>query len=210
MSKDVIICSKDNLHFYDIRYPALNFAANTFTFITGKSGCGKSTYLKLLNGLIVPPKDTLFFKDIPIENYDILDYRRKVLLIPQNVYLLSGSIIDNFSFYYENREEPLPNEETLKNYLSLCCIDKPLNESCDHLSGGERQRIFLAIFLSFAKEVVLLDEPTAALDEKTSTLLMKNLRSFCAENQITAICVSHNQTLVDNFAYNIIKLGEKL
>ncbi len=82
MSKDVIICSKDNLHFYDIRYPALNFAANTFTFITGRSGCGKSTYLKLLNGLIVPPKDTLFFKDIPIENYDILDYRRKVLLIP--------------------------------------------------------------------------------------------------------------------------------
>lgn len=209
MSKDVIIYSKDNLHFYDIRYPALSFTANTFTFITGRSGCGKSTYLKLLNRLIIPAKDTIFFKDIPIENYDILDYRRKVLLIPQNVYLLPGSIIDNFSFYYENREEPLPNEETLKYYLSLCCIAKPLSENCDHLSGGERQRIFLAIFLSFTKDVVLLDEPTAALDEKTSALLMKNLRSFCAENQITAICVSHNQALVENFADNIIKLGDR-
>lgn len=163
----MIIYSKENLQFYDIHYPALSFRAKTFNFITGKSGCGKSTYLKMLNGIIQPAKDMIFFNDMPIEAYDILAYRHKVLLVPQNVYLQSGSILDNFVFYYNNREQALPTKDKIKYFLDICCIDKPLDENCDYLSGGERQRIFLAIFISFAQEVLLLDEPTAALDEKT-------------------------------------------
>ena len=209
INSKMIIYSKENLQFYDIHYPALSFRAKTFNFITGKSGCGKSTYLKMLNGIIQPAKDMIFFNDMPIEAYDILAYRHKVLLVPQNVYLQSGSILDNFVFYYNNREQALPTKDKIKYFLDICCIDKPLDENCDYLSGGERQRIFLAIFISFAQEVLLLDEPTAALDEKTSHDLMQNLKTFCAKKNLTVICVSHNQTLVEDFADNIIKLGEK-
>ncbi|MCI5773992.1 MAG: energy-coupling factor ABC transporter ATP-binding protein [Erysipelotrichaceae bacterium] len=205
----LILNSKNNLHFYDIKYPDLQFYQGSFSFITGKSGCGKSTYLKLLNGLIIADKNTIFFHDMPLEDHEILAYRRKVLLIPQNVYLIKGNIKENFYFYYENRGQTCIDEDKMKMYLDICCIDKPLEENCDHLSGGERQRIFLAIFLSLAQEIILLDEPTAALDEKTSNDLMIKLKAFIQQHQLTAICVSHNQALVNKFADKIIRLGEE-
>ena len=125
----MIIYSKENLQFYDIHYPALSFRAKTFNFITGKSGCGKSTYLKMLNGIIQPAKDMIFFNDMPIEAYDILAYRHKVLLVPQNVYLQSGSILDNFVFYYNNREQALPTKDKIKYLSPEFCLTTYILES---------------------------------------------------------------------------------
>ena len=77
------------------------------------------------------------------------------------------------------------------------------------LSGGERQRVFLAIFLSAMPKVLLLDEPTAALDEQTSETLLHNLKQFCSQNNISVVCVCHNGELVRQFADQEIRLGEE-
>lgn len=74
------------------------------------------------------------------------------------------------------------------------------------MSGGERQRVFLAIFLSMASNVLLLDESTAALDDKTSDELLQNLRQFCNQKSITVICVSHSSHSVELFADNVINM----
>lgn len=97
-----------------IRYLEITILQSSFTFITGKSSCCKSTYLKILNRSIPSQKNTVFFRENPITDYEILPYRRQVLLIPQTVYLIKGSILDNFAFYYENRQEPMPSEERMK------------------------------------------------------------------------------------------------
>lgn len=151
----------------------------------------------------------MFFRDKSLTDYEILPYRRQVLLIPQTVYLIKGSILDNFAFYYENRQEPMPLEERMKFFLSLCSLDMELHASCDTLSGGERQRVFLAVFLSFAQDTVLLDEPTAALDDKTAEIVMKNLKKYFREQNLTAVCVCHNRYIVKKYADTVIDM-EKL
>lgn len=102
-----------------IHYPEITVKENSFTFITGKSGCGKSSYLKMLNGCIETRENTVFFQGRPLSDYDILSYRRQVLLVSQNVYLENGTVDDNFRFYYENREQELLTEEEIRKYLSI-------------------------------------------------------------------------------------------
>lgn len=195
------------LRFADsIQYPEIDIAKNSFTFITGKSGCGKSTYLKFLNRSIPDKQGRVFFQQRLVSEYEILSYRKQVLLVPQSVYLTSGSIADNFRFYYENRQqEPLSVEE-IKKYLSLCCIEANPETLCETMSGGERHRVFLAIFLSLAQDTFLLDEPTAALDEKTADQFMHNLKNYCKQHKLTAICVCHSRKLVEKYADSVIDL----
>lgn len=190
-----------------IHYPEIAIHKNRFTFITGKSGCGKSSYLKILNACIESKENTVFFDGKPISSYDVLPYRKKVLLVPQNVYLTNGSVADNFRFFYENREQTPISEWEMKKFLKLCCIDVDVNTLCETMSGGERQRVFLAIFLSLATDTLLLDEPTAALDEKTADLLMKNLKDYCKSQQFTVVCICHSKKLVEQYADDVINMG---
>jgi putative ABC transport system ATP-binding protein len=74
------------------------------------------------------------------------------------------------------------------------------------MSGGERQRISISICLSLRPKVLLLDEPTSALDDMTSNAVMSNLKTFCHENNITLIIISHNKALAQTYADNIITL----
>ena len=203
----VILHTTSELKFLDsIQYPSISFEKGTFSFITGKSGCGKSTYLKFLNGLL-SAESAVFFYGKPVSYYPILEYRKRVLLTPQSIYLIDGTIKENFLFYYENRRQDMLSDEDIKKFLSICCLDMPLDTLCQNMSGGERQRVFLAIFLSFAAEVLLLDEPTSALDENTALTLLGNIKKYCQEQAITVVCVCHNPQLAQRYADQIIELG---
>lgn len=150
-----------------------------------------------------------FYRSKPLEDYPVLDYRKEVMLVPQQVFLFDGTIRENFDLFYDMREEKQPLDEDVQRFLSICCADFPLSANCATLSGGERQRVFLAIFLSAMPKVLLLDEPTAALDEQTSETLLHNLKQFCSQNNISVVCVCHNGELVRRFADQEIRLGEE-
>lgn len=189
-----------------IRYPEIKIEKEKFTFIVGKSGCGKSTYLKMLNRTVLPDRGSLYYCGKEISSYPVLDYRREMLLVPQEIFLLDSTVRENFDFYCNARSAPLLSDDEIEKFLRICCADFSPSDNCTKMSGGERQRVFLAIFLSLASKVLLLDEPTAALDGKTSEELLENLRSYCGKAHITVICVSHSERLVELFADNIIRL----
>lgn len=191
-----------------IKYPEISIEENSFTFITGKSGCGKSSYLKMLNFTALPSDGKIYFCGKDLTELSPIDYRRQVMQAPQQVFLTEGNIRDNFDFYYGMREkEPLSNVE-ISEALKVCCADFPLTADCSLLSGGERQRVFLSIFISCMPKVLLLDEPTAALDEKTSNELFTSLKKYCREHSITVVCVCHNLELAEKYGNSIIRLGE--
>ena len=127
--------------------------------------------------------------------------------MPQEVFLIAGSIYENFKFYYDSRDEEPLTEEEAKSFLKLAHLNKNLNDDVNSLSGGERQMVFLAIFLSLKLNVFLMDEPTAALDIETSFKLMAGLKKYFKENDITGVCVSHTDEITDEFADYIIEIG---
>lgn len=205
-----IIHSKKGIKFLDlITYPEINIQENSFTFISGESGCGKSTYLKMLNATIALNDGDIIYQNKKIAEIPVLKYRKEVMLVPQDVFLFEGTIRDNFNLYYSFIEKAELSETDIAIFLNICCADLPTSASCELLSGGEKQRVFLAIYLSCLPKVLLLDEPTAALDEKTANQLLTNLKAFCKEQKITVVCVCHNDEIVNRFADTVILLGDK-
>ena len=201
------IFSASALKFMDfISYPDFLIEKNKTTFICGESGSGKSTLFKLLNASLSPSQGTLLYMGKDIAKCDTLRLRRNVSLISQEPYLFNGTVKENFETYFSYRDDPVPDENTMRKYLSLCCFELPVDTDCRNLSGGERHRVYLAIFLSFPAEVFLLDEPTAALDEQTAFNVINNIKKYCTEQGITLVIISHDRSLVTEFADDVIEL----
>ena len=197
----------ENLVFKDlIKYPDLDIYCHETTFITGRSGTGKSTLLRLFNGTLTQSHGTIYFNGVDTLTLEPNQLRQEVLLIGQTVFLFDLNIRDNFKEFYRFRDMEVPSDEVINKYLKLCQIDFPLNKDCTTMSGGERHRVFIAICLSFMPKVLLIDEPTAALDEENSEGLIQNVLQFSKENDITPIIVSHDQKLTHKFAERIISL----
>jgi putative ABC transport system ATP-binding protein len=189
-----------------LRYPTVEIPAGRMTFLRGESGSGKSTLLRLLNATILPTAGQIWFHGRNIRTLDPIAYRRQVLLVPQEVFLLDGTVRENFQWYHEMRQTPAPTEAEMTAALERCCLPISLESRCATLSGGERQRVFLSIFLTFSPEVLLLDEPTAALDEATAMQLLENLKTYCAHRDITAVVVCHSNRQAERFADQTIWL----
>jgi putative ABC transport system ATP-binding protein len=192
-----------------IKYPDIDIKEQSITFIDGESGCGKSTLLKLFNGTQSPSNGLIEYKGKNIDNMSLIELRKDVILASQDIFLFDGSIKDNFKEFYDFREEKCIEDKEMKKYLEISCADFPLEAKCQTLSGGERQRVFLAIYLSFKSKVILLDEPIASLDEKTSIRFFEQTIKYCKDNSITMISVCHNPKLVQMFGENIITLRKE-
>ena len=130
-----------------------------------------------------------------------------MLLCGQSAHLFEGSIQDNFTEYGTYRDVPPISPEQAAAYLKICAAEFPLTMACATMSGGERQRVFAAVCLSLQPKVLLLDEPTSALDDGTANAMMANIKSFCRENAVSLIAVSHSKPLAEAFADYTVALG---
>lgn len=206
----ILFEAEPGMKFLDIiTYPEIRIEEGKFTFITGDSGCGKSTLLKLINKTALPSAGEVKCYDSELVKLPILEYRKEVLLVPQEVYLLDKTVEENFAFYYDMRDENPPDEETMQKFLHLASLDVSTEADCRRLSGGERKRVFLAIFLSFTMRVLLLDEPTTYLDFECGKKVLENIKAFADEKKLTVVCVSHNRVLSELMGDYCIRLEGK-
>lgn len=207
---DQVVLSTKNLKFQDfLSYPNVEILGEKCTFLMGESGCGKSTLFKLMNATLSYSQGSIEYEGRNIEKWDTIDLRREILLTSQEIYLFEGTIEDNYRKYYEFREKECISKVQMEDYLSICCAPFPLESRCEVLSGGERQRVFTAICISFLPKVLLMDEPTAALDEVTSHKFFKQIKDFCQEQHITLVVICHNSHLVDEYADYVVALDAR-
>lgn len=201
------ILSTKDLCFQDfLRYPNIGIEEHAVTFINGASGCGKSTLLKLFNGTASPSTGHVIYCGNDIASLDKVALRREVLLVKQVPYLFQGSIYQNFISYHQVHESDCPSQAEISNYLKLCCIPVSPETQCDIMSGGERQRVFLSIALSMMPKVLLLDEPTSALNKELSNNVLGNILAYSKEQNITLVIMNHDMELQSTFAGKTIEL----
>lgn len=175
------------------------------TCIVGTSGGGKTTFLRLLAKLISPTKGHILYKGEVLEQLDTLDYRKDVVMMGQKPYLFPGTI-------EENLERPLryhklrSSKEALEEVLQHVHLNKPLTEDTKHLSGGEQQRLALARLLLLNPQVILLDEPSSALDEDTEQWLIQYVCEFVKKEGKTLIMVTHSKRIARAYADTVLTL----
>ena len=204
---EYIISTQSLCTFNNLTYQDINIEKNKVTFISGPSSCGKSTLFKTINGTITPTSGTIYFNDINIATINKIELRKNVTLVSQMPYLFNGSIKENFEQFHQYHQSECPSDEQIKNLLNICCIDS--NIATQKLSGGERQRVYLSIALSLNQKVLLLDEPTSALDFDLAIKVLNNIIDYTKKNNITLVIISHDITIQNILAENIIQLGGK-
>src|SRR6056297_908684 len=179
------------------------------TCIVGRSGGGKSTFLKLLNNMISSKKGNIKFKGKNIEEYNPIKLRREILMLPQNPVIFSGTIRDNFTITLQYNDLELQNDQRYNELLKKVGLsNQNLDSSAEKLSGGEKQRLALARILLLDPNTLLLDEPSSALDEETEELIIDMVVNFINEKNGTLVMVTHSKEIAKRYADRIITINE--
>tara|TARA_B000000477_G_scaffold66319_2_gene55555 strand:- start:1915 stop:3525 length:1611 start_codon:yes stop_codon:yes gene_type:complete len=169
--------------------------------ISGKSGSGKSTMLKLLLGLYNCDNGSILIDNIPIKNFDKnYFYNNIISYVGQEPVLFDTNIDDNIIIDYDNYDIEL------FNYIKSLIEDIKITDNNINLSGGEKQRI--AICRAFMKKtkILLLDEPTSALDEDNEKKVLELINDLHKKYKITIIIVSHKKSTL-NICNKIVKIN---
>lgn len=190
----------------------LSFRPNEFVAILGPSGSGKTTLLNILGGLdqydsgdlIINGKSTKKFKD---KDWD--SYRNKsVGFIFQSYNLISHiSILSNVEMCLtlRNTSKSVARKKAIEA-LERVGLKDHIHKKPNQLSGGQMQRVAIARALVNNPDIILADEPTGALDSKTSTQIMELIKDISKDKLV--IMVTHNENLADIYASRIIKLSD--
>ena len=181
-------------------HTSLTVDKGDFIAITGISGIGKSTLLKLLLGVLNVQSGSVSLEleneSLPVDRHT----RRLFSYVPQGNMLLSGTIRDNITFIH-----PDVTDEEVKNAVHIACADKFISELPQGmdtvigenglgLSEGQLQRLAIARSMLSKSPILLLDEATSALDEETEREFLENLKNL---NNVTCIIVSHKRAALE-------------
>ena len=181
-----------------------------FVVVYGASGCGKSTLLNVLGGLdqadfgemIVNGRSTSGFG-----SHDWNSYRnQEVGFVFQNYFLLPHlNVFDNIAVTLQMSKQTDHLQEKIHNALNQVDLAKYEKRYPRQLSGGQQQRVAIARALIANPSIILTDEPTGALDEKSSKMVMKTLKEVSKDHLV--VMVTHNERMAKEYADRLIEIS---
>ncbi len=175
----------------------LRISACMVTCLTGESGAGKTSLLRLLNRMDDPDSGSIYYQDQLLDEFNPIELRRKVTMLSQSPFTLPGTIEENLQIGLELTEREKKDKAELVKALETVQLQKPLDEGAENLSGGEKQRLALARLLLLKPEVYLLDEPTSALDEEAELTVMSRFLEEVKRGKGTVIMITHSKQLTE-------------
>ena len=172
------------------------------TALLGPSGSGKSSLLRLLNRLSDPDSGTIVFEGEDVRTLDVLDLRRRAVLVPQLPAPLPGTVADNVRYGPALCER----EADVEACLTRAGLDDGYaDREASELSVGEQQRVMLARSLALDPDVLLLDEPTSALDEAARDGVERTLAEL-ARAGVAMVLVTHDRGQAERIASDVVEL----
>ena len=178
----------------------LSIKKNQFLAISGESGSGKSTLLKIVLGLLEPTSG-----NISLDDQSILlnknQWQEKISFVPQDVFILDNTLIENITLEKNKNKinfeklESVINFSNLKNFIEELPngYNTILGDKGSKISGGQKQRIGIARALYSNSEIIIFDESTSSLDEKTEAKIFENIKKL--KESKTIIFVTHRKTI---------------
>lgn len=168
--------------------------------IIGRVGSGKTTIEKLVLGLYPPLRGTILLDGTEIHQFDPVMIRRNIGYVPQDIFLFYGSLRENITY-----TAPFVEESAILKAARVAGIaewiaqhpqglDMPVGEQGSNLSGGQRQAIAIARALVLDPPLLLLDEPTSMMDNRTESLVKSQLATAVKDK--TVVLVTHKSTLL--------------
>lgn len=203
-------------HEVALRYVDLHIEKGDSLVVQGPNGCGKSTLIKVVNGIIFPSEGHYYYKKHEITEKSLKDkkfakwFHQQMGYVFQNAdtQLFCGSVEEEIAF--GPIQMGLSDEEVKKrtqDCMKLFGIEKLRERPPYHLSGGEKRKVSLACILSLNPEVLILDEPLAGLDEKTQDMLTEFLQNFHRAGK-TLITITHNRQLAEKLGTSFAVMSE--
>ena len=175
---------------------SLTLEKGEFITIIGSSGCGKTTILKMVNGLISPDSGDILINGRSIRNQDLIRLRRGIGYAIQGSVLFPHMTVEQNISYVPNlinKKEKQKTRTAVSKWLQTVGLDEELKERYpSELSGGQQQRVGIARALAASPEILLMDEPFGAVDEITRGQLQIELRQIYEETRITILFVTHD------------------
>lgn len=202
--------SSDKIIFINKNY---NIEKSTLTFVTGKSGVGKSTFFKLLVGILKPDQGSISFynqsnKNIDIKSYNLIGY------VEQDPFFFNDDIITNITF--ERNTDNIDFSHLNECLKISCCtefiaklhdgIKNNIGERGNRLSGGQKARVALARALYDKPKILILDEIFSSINVEISTQILNSLNDL--KKEMTIVIITHQKNYL-SFADNVLNLDEK-
>lgn len=176
----------------------LSLSVNEGEFLTviGRSGCGKTTMLRLINGLQKPDSGKVYVEGEDVDNTDLIALRRRIGYVIQNKGLFPHMTVEkNISYVpvISGKKKKEENHRQALRLLKLAGLEESMaGRYPSELSGGQQQRVGIARALASDAKILLMDEPFGALDEITKRAMQDEVLSLQTQLHMTIVFITHD------------------
>ena len=202
------------------QYKDANFKLENISFdinkkevigIIGRNGTGKSTILKMINGIVSYDSGDILYKNSSIKTMDastLRNTRKNLAYIFQH-----SNLIDNKTVYYHlslvyKLNKVSVDKKKIDDILEFMNITRLKNSLCGSLSGGEQQKVAIAMALLQEPEVLLCDEISSALDTNSEKEIFALLNKLRITTDISIVMISHSLSLLKNFCDRVVVIDD--
>ena len=202
------------------QYKDANFKLENISFdinkkevigIIGRNGTGKSTILKMINGIVSYDSGDILYKNSSIKTMDantLRHTRKNLAYIFQHSNLIDNkTVYYHLSLVYKLNKVPVDKKKT-DDILDFMNITRLKNSLCGSLSGGEQQKVAIAMALLKEPEVLLCDEISSALDTNSEKEIFALLNKLRTTTDISIIMISHSLSLLKNFCDRVVVIDD--
>ena len=183
------------------RYKALDDVSivveeGEFLTVIGRSGCGKTTMLRMINGLQKPDSGKVYAAGEDVGEADLIRLRRKIGYVIQNKGLFPHMTVEKNIIYVpviSGRKDKRQNRKLAEELIGLVGLEREmLDRYPEELSGGQQQRVGIARALASRPKLLLMDEPFGALDEITKRAMQNELLALQKKLGMTVVFITHD------------------